>query len=165
MRTCSSSPNMLPVFDSIGVHIMRVIRSALFVLAVVTPLSAQASFEELGELPGGDYFQSQALDVSGDGRVVVGSGTIVYVGSEFTSWDQQAVRWENGVLTSMRPAIGRQGDSIAWGASADGSVITGSRASGSFVWASGVVSPLGDLPGGGNWSRGSAVSGDGTVIV
>jgi hypothetical protein len=41
----------------------------------IAPSRAEAAFQGLGELPGGDYFVSQALGVSGDGSVVVGSGS------------------------------------------------------------------------------------------
>ncbi len=147
------------------------VSSALLVLAALTPLSAHASFEDLGVLPGGDYFLSQALSVSGDGNVVVGSGSIVNVGDEFTSIDDQAIRWENGVLTSMKPLVVGHDRSVARGVSADGSVITGTvyrwggYPSGGFVWADGAVSFLGDLSGGSIWSNGHDVSGDGTVIA
>ena len=59
--------------------------------------------------------------------------------------------------------------SDAWGVSADGSVVVGGSYSASgigeaFRWENGVMTGLGDLPGG-SWSWAHAVSADGLVVV
>jgi uncharacterized membrane protein len=134
-------------------------------------LPALATFEDLGTLPGGDYFVSQALGVSGDGTVVVGSGSIVTIVPGIgVIVDEQAIRWEAGVLTSAKPLFTNHERSIAVAASYDGSVITGvvyrsSPWQGGFVWDAGSLTSLGDLPGGSTWSAGRSISDDGSVIA
>jgi len=132
--------------------------------------SASADFRDLGELPGGDYFVSQALDVSGDGGVVVGSGnTVTRLPEGGIVVHEQAIRWEAGFLVGIESLGTVYQRTIARGVSYDGSVITGvmydpSNDSG-FVWDEAGVVPLGDLPGGSTFSSGRAVSDDGTAIA
>jgi uncharacterized membrane protein len=134
------------------------------------PLSAFADFQDLGELPGGDFFVSQALGVSGDGAVVVGSGsTVIDVPEIGFIVHEQAIRWELGVLTGIESLGTTFERSIARGVSYDGSVVTGnmqgSLGDDGFVWDDEGVMPLGDLPGGSSFSVGRAVSDDGAVIA
>ena len=144
---------------------------AIACLLVVAPQRAFSAFQDLGTLPGGDYFKSQALGVSGDGAVVVGSGSNVTIIPECcVQVAEQAIRWQWGVLTGMKSLVANHQRSIALAASYDGSVITGvlyrtSPWQGGFVWEAGAVTSLGDLPGGSSWSAGRSVSDDGNTIA
>jgi len=132
---------------------------------------ASADFLDLGELPGGDFFVSQALSVSGDGRVVVGSGSTVSGASEEGGpiVHEQAIRWEAGILVGINSLGTSYRRTIALGVSYDGSVVTGIMDDPSdfrgFIWDEAGVAPLGDLPGGPTGSKGDAVSDDGTAIA
>jgi uncharacterized membrane protein len=135
---------------------------------------------ELGELastsPFFSHFTSQALGVSGDGRVVVGSGKLWLNVPDFPwIYDEEAFRSEDGAMTSMAPLITDHDRSIARAANHDGTLITGFLNrhgsspdwDGGFVWdwLGGTATWLGDLPGGSTWSTGDAISDDGTVIA
>jgi DNA-binding beta-propeller fold protein YncE/uncharacterized membrane protein len=113
--------------------------------------SPGAIFLGLGDLPGGGH-ASVALDVSADGRVVVGHGS--------TPDGVCAFRWEAGQLDAIGPAT-----SVAMGTSADGTVVAGTvtDAAGSrpFRWAAGVLERLEPRAGG----EARAVSADGRSIV
>lgn len=88
-----------------------------------------------------------ANDVSVDGSVIVGHVT------------DNAVRWVNGIPTTI-------GAGVAWGVSGDGAVVVGSSPGGeAFRWSDGVLTPLGDLPGGHIQSVAFDVSDDGSTIV
>jgi probable HAF family extracellular repeat protein len=69
-----------------------------FTYLLQTAVLAQASFQGLGDLPGGDFFSS-AHGVSPDDSVVVGYS--------ITANGFEAFRWENNVITllwnSFRP--------------------------------------------------------------
>ncbi len=116
----------------------------------------------LGDLPGG-ITSSLALDVSGDGSIVVGS-------SNSTS-GEEAFRWtQAGGIVGLGSLPGGSSFSQAFDVSADGSVIVGRSESASGNEASrwtagGGMVGLGDLAGGGFSSRAEAVSADGSVIV
>ncbi len=110
-----------------------------------SPAFAQASFEGVGDLPGG-AFGSRANGISADGSVVVGFG--------FSALGQEAFRWTAaGGMVGLGDLPGGDFQSIAKGASADGAVIVGYGESAlgqeAFRWteAGGMVG-LGDLPGG-----------------
>lgn len=149
------------------------LRSVVFSFSFLSSFASQAGFEVLSLPPNGEvYFHTQAYGVSGDGRVVVGSGTYVFAGGEFVSpGPESAYRWDGGVPTSLEPIVPEHERSIALAASLDGRVVTGAiyrgapHPSNGFVWANGSFSPLGDLPGGSAWSRGQDVSADGSVIA
>jgi probable HAF family extracellular repeat protein len=127
-------------------------------------LAWAASFQSLGDLPGGD-FRSIGLGVSADGRVVVGSSNTTST-SEAFRWTQDSGMVSLGDLPG-RTSINRHASST----SADGSVIVGTARSSSstgeaFRWTqdSGMVGL--DLPAGGR--RGSVAydtSADGRVVV
>lgn len=164
---------------------MGTCRRALAGSCLVLCLSASADADppglyELGELtsthPYFSHFTSQALGVSGDGRVVVGSGKLWFNYPETPwVWDEEAFRSEDGAMTSMAPLVTNHDRSIARAANYDGTFITGvvyrygspPEWQGGFVWdwPGGTSTWLGDLPGGSTWSNGYAISDDGTVIA
>ncbi len=103
--------------------------------AVVIPAWAQASspfptITDLGALSGS--VSSSAVDVSGDGKVVVGSCFVTPTGP-------MAFRWENGAIQSLGTLPGGTSSS-AVGASFDGNVVMGGSKSGTlpgfpaFIW-------------------------------
>ena len=142
-------------------------------------IAAAASFQEIGDLPGG-IFLSVALDISGDGTVVAGTsvaGTstidLALIG-EATLWTENTGQVLLGDLPGGEVLGG------AFGLSEDGSVIVGlssSEASASdgdsiidtleaFRWTAETGSvALGDLPGGSYSSVASAISADGSIVV
>jgi probable HAF family extracellular repeat protein len=131
-----------------------------FIYTISEP-AKQASFQGLGDLPGGAY-HSAAYSISANGSVVVGQ-------SESAS-GTEAFRWENGVMTGLGYLPANINFSDARGVSDDGSVIVGSSAYyhnsntiGAYKWtkSAGMVF-LGDN----GWSSGAmGVSADGSVIV
>ncbi|MCH7603849.1 MAG: HAF repeat/PEP-CTERM domain-containing protein, partial [Planctomycetes bacterium] len=110
----------------------------------LTTAYGQASFQGLGDLPGGS-FESLAFAVSADGSVVVGDS--------ISASGFEAFRWTSGGgMISLGDLPGGFFDSSASGVSADGSVVVGHSASASgneaFRWTSGGgMVGLGDLPG------------------
>jgi probable HAF family extracellular repeat protein len=112
----------------------------------------------LGDLPGG-AFQSGARSVSGDGSIILGTGA--------DDTGDVPFRWEGGVMAGLpRPA----GSILyAGGLSANGQVIVGGIDNGltleAFRIENGVITTLGDLPGGTACSVATAISADGRVIV
>ena len=137
------------------------------VVSVMTamPVTVQAAtFEGLGDLPGGQ-FVSRGRAVSGDGAVVVG-GSSAGSGGAFR-WTSSGGMVNLGQLGDA-PGVG--GGSDALGASSNGSVVAGTTETDgglrAFRWTStgGMVS-IGDLPGGLSDSRGAGISGDGSVVV
>lgn len=121
-----------------------------------------ASFQSLGDLPGGT-FASYALGVSSNGQVVVGT-SISDKGYEGFRWTAT-----NGI-TALGALPGGSFGSEAMAVSGDGNVIVGYTSSSAgyqgFRWtqAAGMVG-LGDLPGGSFYSAAWGVNGDGSVIV
>lgn len=149
-----------------AVRISRATKCAAAALAVImmapSPASADtASFQGLGDLPGGTS-ASYANAVSGDGSVVVGmsNSSNSAAGHHF-----EAFRWTSA--DGMQP-LGDLGgglfNSAALGVSHDGSVIVGRGDSGSpapFRWTStGGMQSLGIGTG---WAI--DVSGDGSIVV
>jgi probable HAF family extracellular repeat protein len=112
----------------------------------------------LGTLSGG--YNSEAVAVSADGRVVVGTST---------TWPpyEQAFRWtaEEGMVGLGFVPPGEY-SSVARAVNADGTVIVGMSGAEAFRWTAetGMVG-LGDLPGGYVSSSAYAVSADGSVVV
>ena len=127
---------------------------------------AQASFQGLGDLPGGD-FSSLARDVSADGLVVVGV-------SENATYDE-AFRWENDVMIPLGDLPGGIDFSNAFAVSEDGSFVVGYSSSKNpvgntrfeaFRWMeSGGIVGLGYLGGIQFSSEAYDVSADGSVVV
>lgn len=131
---------------------------------------AQPSFRGMGDLPGGP-FSSYAYGVSADGSVVVGMSNPVSQGVEATRWTA------GGGLVGLGDLPGGLYASVARAASADGSVIVGgsslsfdpSPLQPNYIatrWTAqtGLV-PLGDLPGGYDYSLAYDVSADGQTAV
>ena len=128
--------------------------------------SEAASFQGLGDLPGGS-FGSGALGVSADGSVVIGYGN--------SASGYEAFRWTaGGGMVGLGDLPGGIFSSVANGVSADGLVVVGyssSAYSGSssreaFRWtAGGGMVGLGDLPVAAVWSDAFDVSADGSVVV
>jgi len=132
-----------------------------FLLQVVT--LAQASFQGLGDLPGGS-FRSDGRGVSADGLVVVGRSTNADYNEAFL-WTASSGMVGLGVL----PGGSTQG-SLAYATSADGSVVVGIstsvKGSEAFRWTeSGGMMGLGFLPGLNFLSEAHDVSADGSVVV
>ena len=134
----------------------------LFVLAVPRVFS-QASFQGLGDLPGGTV-ASHANGISADGLTVVGAsqGGV----NDYT----EAFRWtQAGGMVGL--GFLRQGTySLALDASGDGSVVIGYSGIGfgrlsAFRWAGGFMDSLGYLPGDSLYSEGYGISPGGTSIV
>jgi probable HAF family extracellular repeat protein len=136
--------------------------SFMLFAAGVAPSAPAASFQGLGDLPGGT-FGSWAYSVSVDGKVVVGN-------SRSTN-GTEAFRWtvDTGMV-GLGDLPGGVFYSEATGVSADGTVVVGRGSSSfgaeAFRWtqATGMVG-LGDLPGGNFSSAANAVSADGQVVV
>ncbi|MFN9671471.1 MAG: hypothetical protein ACK552_02380, partial [Microcystis sp.] len=134
-------------------------------IGVAFPAQA-ASFQGLGDLPGGS-FSSEAYGVSANGSVVVGYSS--------SSAGSQAFRWTQGTgMVGLGDLLGGGFFSRSRGVSADGSVVVGEGNSSAgaiggneaFRWtqATGMVG-LGDLPGGRFKSSANGVSADGSVVV
>jgi|CXWL01.1.fsa_nt_gi probable HAF family extracellular repeat protein len=118
-----------------------------------------ASFQGLGDLPGGS-FASIALGVSGDGRVIVGYG-------RGPSGDE-ASAWRDGRLIGLGvPAVEDAAATIAHDASRDGSVIVGDCAcrggARAFRWQNGTMTLL--PADGAAATTAWAVSADGATVV
>lgn len=160
-------------------------------LETLEPRAMLATFQGLGDAPGGTAFGSDAWDISGDGQVVVGSngfrwtaaGGMTDIGpiAHATSYDGSTVVGGGcGVWTQVSgltylPGLPGGDDSCtAWAVSGDGGVVVGSSSSTAFPtsigegfrWtdATGMV-PLGALPGTTNGTLMQGVSGDGQVVV
>ena len=120
-----------------------------------------AGLVSLGNLPNGSFKRSAACAVSADGAVIVGYGDPVGSG-----WDTlSGFRWT--LADGMTDIGSLEGStrSLAWGVSADGSVVVGDSGSQAFRWTrSGGIAGLGVLSG---WasSGAAAVSADGSVVV
>jgi uncharacterized membrane protein len=123
--------------------------------------TAAEGWTGLGDLEGG-IFASQAIDVSRDGRVIVGWGS--------SAEGLVATRWVQGALLELGDLPGGEHHAAAALVSHDGLVIvgTGSSERGTEVWLwreeTGMVA-LGDLPGGAFNSEPFGMTPDGAVIV
>ena len=145
-------------------------RKSILVLAIVvlffgsapSVFATNASFQGLGDLPGG-IFESNAYGVSADGSVVVGW-------SSSASGPEEAFRWTSGGgMVGLGDLPGGGFVNAALGVSTDGLVVVGASHSASgpeaFRREDGVMVGLGDLPGGIRSTRPAAVSEDGEVVV
>ncbi len=134
----------------------------VLLLGLAAPAWA-ASWQGLGDLPGGSFF-SLASAVSSDGSVVVGWSD--------SASGVEAFRWTSGGgMVGLGDLAGGIFQSDAHGVSSDGSVVVGgswSSLSGdeAFRWTSGGgMVGLGDLAGGGLESCAYGVSSNGSVVV
>lgn len=138
-------------------------RVLLAMLVTQTTVCHAATFQGLGDLPGGN-FESDAYGVSADGSVVSGTG--------YAASGLQAYRWTSG--TGM-VGLGNLPDSLnnnfGFGVSNDGSVVVGygfapGLGAEAYRWTSGTgMVGLGDLAGGVFNSYAWAASNDGSVVV
>jgi probable HAF family extracellular repeat protein len=127
-----------------------------------SPSTLGASFQGLGDLPGG-AFASVATSVSADGKVVAGysASTNGYEAFRWTAWTGLKGLGElpGGTFASFANAI-----------SPDGTTIVGNSQSAfgdqAFGWTEATgISGLGDLPGSSFFSFATGVSSNGNVIV
>lgn len=145
-----------------------------FLLTATLSAQDEATFEGLGDLPGG-IFHSEANAASVDGSVIVGSSS-----SEDAEEGQlEAFRWvaDPAVVGEGTGEMQPLGDlpgglgfaSQAFDVSADGSVVVGRGVSEdggeAFRWEDGVMEGLGDFPEGFYLSIANAVSADGSVVT
>jgi probable HAF family extracellular repeat protein len=124
-------------------------------------VASMASFQGLGDLPGGNFI-SVALAVSANGSVVAGYSR--------SASGYEAFRWENGQTIGLGDLPGGDFYSAAYGVSADGSVVVGYSLANDFPhteeafrWTYG-----GGMVGLGRYYSGSyahGVSADGSVVV
>lgn len=142
-----------------------ILTSLLGVSAFSVVRAFGASFEALGDLPGGDAF-SAALGVSSDGSTIVGMSK-----SSASGTRTEAFVWTRAHgLEALGDLPGGVFTSAAGAVSGNGSVIVGISESESgteaFRWTrgSGLVG-LGDLPGGQSNSGARGISDDGSVVV
>ena len=98
-------------------------RSTLILLLCASAriASAQATFEGIGDLPGGEFL-SIARDISADGTVVVGDSSSADSADDLT----EAFRWEDGVMTPLGglnspPFLRSRAEAV----SGDGTVVVG----------------------------------------
>lgn len=121
-------------------HILQKISyGCTLVLAITLCVAAEAkpakraSFQGLGDLPGGT-FSSTALDVSADGSTVVGSSVIEPVPEDMLGEDtSEAFRWtEDGGMQGLGDLPRGIFQSYASKVSADGSIVLGSSNSNGF---------------------------------
>ncbi len=149
-------------------------KKTVFVLGVLVFLQTMvaagdtASFQGLGDLPGG-YFSSSAYGVSADGLVVVGRSK--------SSSGTESFRWvANDGIVGLGDLDGGSFFGGSTGASADGAVVVGfsksspgyddNKGEEAFRWteADGMVG-LGTLGGDHLWSCAYGVNADGSVVV
>ncbi len=141
----------------------RIPLSLLLLFSAASTAAAQASFQDVGNLPGEQG--SRLWKVSADGASSVGQAT---AGGGTTT---HAVRWVgSGPLEDLGDLPGGQDGSSAWGIDGNGSTIVGGSESASgteaFRWISGTgMVGLGDLAGGAFDSTALGVSGDGSWTV
>jgi len=133
--------------------------------------TAGSGMAGLGELFGGG-FDGTARNISADGTVIVGQEP-----SADAIGSPEGFQWTSpGPMVGLGDLGGGAYFSQGWDASADGSVIVGVSQSGpprfeAFIWESGVMVGLGDLPGGNIpgfgdfFSRARSVSDNGLVVV
>ncbi|NIG74660.1 autotransporter domain-containing protein [Klebsiella sp. Ap-873] len=129
-------------------------------LSILSPTSIAASLPDVTQTNPTNNIGSQALGLSADGSIVVGTT------------NNHAFRWSDGSLTDLGTlATGNAGGSSAHDVSTDGNIVIGesSTDSGSthaFRWEAGNMVDLGTLKtANAGTSRAIAVSGDGNVAV
>jgi len=154
-----------------------VVRTLSTILTILTVFACahgrQPSFQGLGDLPGGEYW-SEAVDVSAEGNVVVGTST--------SDRGDEAFRWTEA--EGMGP-LAPPGSTLpngwratkATGVSADGSVIVGNwyKADGAsptghinqpFRWTEGEgIASLPGMPPDSLWVGATGISGDGRAVA
>ena len=145
---------------------LRPSSTALFITlaAALSPCSSSAlaqlaSFQPLGDLPGGQ-FRSSASGISADGTTVVGQSV--------SGSGPEAFRWTAGTLTPLGDLAGGPFESIAIATNSDGSVIVGRGRSATndraVRWVNGTISQLPQVPGYDGGSTATGISPDGSVV-
>ncbi len=148
--------------------------ASLIALVGMAPVGLAATFQGLGDLPGGGT-QSIALGVSDDGMRV--SGWSLSTHSNQSRRSEEAFLWtRSGGLIGLGDLPGGKIESQAYAISANGLAVVGHsnsdlgganyRSDEAFVWTpdDGMVG-LGDLPGGAIASYARGVSADGSTAV
>jgi probable HAF family extracellular repeat protein len=149
---------------------LRLVMAGIVAAAAVASGRVEAAppfFMGLGDLPGGSV-SSEALAVSADGSVVVGSSVV-----SLSPFAREAFLWtQAGGMAGLGDLPGDGFDSAATGVSGDGSVVVGygestaGQADEAFRWtASGGMAPLGDLAGGPYFSTATGTAVDGSVVA
>lgn len=143
--------------------------SSVLGVAVFCSIAGQAnahvgSFQGLGDLPGGPQ-GSVAMDISADGRTIVGAANVDYADTS----NLRAVQWRDGVISVLPGVAGGTGAAMAYAISSDGGTTVGfgdlNRNDMGISWSNGTSKQVGDLPGGMVYSIAQDVSADGRVIV
>lgn len=137
--------------------------ASALVAAVVCSSSAwaQASFQPLGDLPGG-AFNSVAFGVSSDGATVVGLGA--------AENHQEAFVWTEADGMQGLGAFGTSGYALrAEGISSDGTIVglavpSPVSVGAAFAWNAGAIRDVGDLPGGSTESWAWDISDTGVIV-
>ncbi|MBI5863909.1 MAG: hypothetical protein HZB38_05275 [Planctomycetes bacterium] len=134
--------------------------AACLALAAATPALAQiATFQALGDLPGGTYY-SYALGVSADGSTVVGVSN--------SANGPEAFKWTALGIEGLGSVPGGSVPSAAYETNADGSVIVGcSRLNGATVacrWDDAAAAPLPSLAGWSAYSLAYCISSNASFI-
>jgi probable HAF family extracellular repeat protein/VCBS repeat-containing protein len=131
-------------------------QSMKFTTEVVVREAATPTFTQLGFLPGNSVQPfSAAQAISSDGSTVVGR----------SKTNPEAFRWTQatGMVGIGFPSGANR--SVAYGISADGTVVVGESTLGAFRWTNQTgFQNLGNLPGG-TLGRATSVSGDGSVVA
>lgn len=146
---------------------LNIFRKHLVALAVLSAFAggAAADIIDLGVQEGG--YVSAAHGVSADGSVVVGYGD--QCSGAGCSYVFRAFRWTPSGGMSSLDGLSSNGNSNAYGVSADGRIIVGyaedSQGNAQAVrWTPTGIAALGSLNGG-TWSEAYAISANGNVIV
>jgi len=109
----------------------RIILLYIFIMGYLTTGLYGASFQGLGDIPGG-RFMSEAYDVSEDGSVVVGR-SCHYVVHDIMSYSYyRAFRWTllGGMTPIYDPSAQLTSYACAYGVSTDGSILAGEASTG-----------------------------------
>lgn len=104
----------------------EVLLTALLLTTVLNRDAVGASFQGLGDLPGGS-FSSEALGISANGMTIVGRST--------SASGTEAFRWTlGGGMMGLGSISGPVFSSEAWGVSNDGNAIVGTAAGAGAFW-------------------------------
>jgi len=134
------------------------------VLVLAGSVAYGVEFVPLGDLPGGFGidFSSAAYGISGDGLIIVGSGTAL---TSPLSHDVKAAKWMGGPPPQMLGYISLSAPAFARDVSADGAVIVGHNDN-AMMWTASGPTSLGTVSGfPSHLGVARGVSADGSVIA